>query len=59
MRVLRDMNLFKFVFEDVFLFLGFIGDLFFGLDCFRVRYFNFNDVVEVVLEDNGYKMFDV
>ncbi|KAL5017096.1 hypothetical protein ScPMuIL_006685 [Solemya velum] len=54
MRALRDMNLPKFVFEDVPLFLGLIGDLFPGLDCPRVRYPNFNDAVEAVLEDNGY-----
>ena len=59
MRALRDMNLPKFVFEDVPLFLGLIGDLFPGLDCPRVRYPNFNDAVEAVLEDNGYIMLPV
>ena len=54
MRALRDMNLPKFVFEDVPLFLGLIADLFPGLDCPRVRYPNFNDAVEAVLEDNKY-----
>jgi dynein heavy chain len=54
MRALRDMNLPKFVFEDVPLFLGLIGDLFPGLDCPRVRYPNFNDAVEEVLEEGGY-----
>ena len=53
MRALRDMNLPKFVFEDVPLFLGLIQDLFPGLDCPRVRYPNFNDAVEGVLVDNG------
>jgi dynein heavy chain, axonemal len=52
MRALRDMNLPKFVFEDVPLFLGLIGDLFPGLDCPRVRYPQFNDAVEEVLEQN-------
>ncbi|XP_035829687.1 dynein heavy chain 10, axonemal isoform X2 [Aplysia californica] len=56
MRALRDMNLPKFVFEDVPLFLGLIGDLFPGLDCPRVRYPNFNDAVEQVLQDNGYML---
>lgn len=46
MRALRDMNLPKFTFEDVPLFLGLIGDLFPGMDCPRVRYPQFNDVVE-------------
>lgn len=54
MRALRDMNLPKFVFEDVPLFLGLIGDLFPGLDCPRVRYPSFNDAVEEVLTDSNY-----
>ena len=54
MRALRDMNLPKFVFEDVPLFLGLIGDLFPGLDCPRVRYPKFNDAVEAVLVDKKY-----
>uniref|UniRef100_A0A3Q1G9E8 Dynein axonemal heavy chain 10 n=1 Tax=Acanthochromis polyacanthus TaxID=80966 RepID=A0A3Q1G9E8_9TELE len=56
MRALRDMNLPKFVFEDVPLFLGLISDLFPGLDCPRIRYPNFNDAVEQILEDNKYVM---
>ena len=56
MRALRDMNLPKFVFEDVPLFLGLIGDLFPGLDCPRVRYPDFNDAVEAVLMEGGYSV---
>ena len=56
MRALRDMNLPKFVFEDVPLFLGLIADLFPGLDVPRVRYPNFNDAVEAVLTENNYIM---
>ncbi|XP_064322361.1 dynein axonemal heavy chain 10 [Phalacrocorax carbo] len=59
MRALRDMNLPKFVFEDVSLFLGLISDLFPGLDCPRVRYPNFNDAVEQVLEEGGYIVLPV
>ncbi|XP_045152663.1 dynein axonemal heavy chain 10 [Echinops telfairi] len=59
MRALRDMNLPKFVFEDVPLFLGLISDLFPGLDCPRVRYPDFNDAVEQVLEDNGYILLPI
>uniref|UniRef100_G3SMY8 Dynein axonemal heavy chain 10 n=1 Tax=Loxodonta africana TaxID=9785 RepID=G3SMY8_LOXAF len=59
MRALRDMNLPKFVFEDVPLFLGLISDLFPGLDCPRVRYPDFNDAVEQVLEENGYVILPV
>ncbi|KAF0872101.1 DYH10 protein, partial [Crocuta crocuta] len=59
MRALRDMNLPKFVFEDVPLFLGLISDLFPGLDCPRVRYPDFNDAVEQVQEENGYIVLPV
>ncbi|XP_053136194.1 dynein axonemal heavy chain 10 [Hemicordylus capensis] len=59
MRALRDMNLPKFVFEDVPLFLGLISDLFPGLDCPRVRYPRFNDAVEQVLEEGGYIVLPV
>ena len=55
MRALRDMNLPKFVFDDVPLFLGLIGDLFPGMDCPRVRYPEFNDVVENDLKEHGYQ----
>ena len=54
MRALRDMNLPKFVYDDVPLFLGLIHDLFPGLDCPRVRYPNFNDAVEDTLEKHKY-----
>lgn len=57
-RALRDMNLPKFVFEDVPLFLGLITDLFPGLDCPRVRYPNFNDAVEQSLVENNYTLLD-
>lgn len=56
MRALRDMNLPKFVFEDVPLFLGLISDLFPGLDCPRVRYPSLNDAVEATLQENKYIM---
>ena len=56
MRALRDMNLPKFVYDDVPLFLGLINDLFPGLDCPRVRYPSFNDTVEAELAKEGYKV---
>ena len=59
MRALRDMNLPKFVFEDVPLFLGLISDLFPGLDCPRVRYPSFNDAVEEVLQERQYVVLPV
>lgn len=38
MRALRDMNMPKFVFDDVPLFKGLIGDLFPGMDPIRKPY---------------------
>ncbi|CAL7939586.1 unnamed protein product [Xylocopa violacea] len=54
MRALRDMNLPKFIFDDVPLFLGLIADLFPGLDCPRVHYPDFDEAVKRVLEEQGY-----
>lgn len=54
MRVLRDMNFPKFVFDDVPLFLGLIKDLFPGIDCPRVGYPEFNAAVKEVLKTDGY-----
>lgn len=48
------MNLPKFVFEDVPLFLGLIKDLFPGLECPRVSYPDFNSAVEEALQSCGY-----
>ena len=59
MRALRDMNLPKFIFEDVPLFLGLISDLFPGLECPRVRYPDFNGAVEDVLTEQGYILLPV
>ncbi|KAG9396016.1 Dynein heavy chain and region D6 of dynein motor [Carpediemonas membranifera] len=56
MRALRDMNLPKFVFEDVPLFLGLINDLFPGLDCPRQGYPEFNAAVEAELAESGYNV---
>lgn len=54
MRVLRDMNFPKFVFEDVPLFLGLIKDLFPGVECPRIAYPELVEVVEKTLQDDGY-----
>ncbi|XP_075233788.1 uncharacterized protein LOC142331650 [Lycorma delicatula] len=56
MRALRDINLPKFVFDDVPLFLGLIKDLFPDVDCPRVRYPDFNDAVEATLMAEGYSL---
>lgn len=54
MRVLRDMNFPKFIFEDVPLFLGLIKDLFPGVECPRSSYPEFNECVKKVLRTDGY-----
>ncbi|WIA10356.1 hypothetical protein OEZ85_010548 [Tetradesmus obliquus] len=59
MRALRDSNLPKFVYDDVPLFLGLVGDLFPGMDCPRVRYPQFNDQVEAELAAAGYQAITV
>ena len=58
MRVLRDSNMPKYVFEDVPLFKGLITDLFPGLDAPRVGYENLNNAIVADLEKNGYRSSD-
>ena len=53
-RALRDMNVPKFIFEDVPLFLGLIDDLFPGLDCPRVQMPQLKAAVESQLTEAGY-----
>lgn len=53
MRALRDMNMPKFVFEDVPLFKGLIGDLFPGLRADRVGYEELNThIIEHMMSKN-------
>lgn len=56
MRALRDMNLPKFVANDVPLFMGLLSDLFPGLEAESVRYESFNEAVEQDLAQNGYQV---
>ena len=58
MRALRDMNMPKFIFEDVPLFQGLISDLFPGLDCPRVRYPTLNDAIEEAIGERGLQVFE-
>ncbi|KAG8225246.1 hypothetical protein J437_LFUL008783, partial [Ladona fulva] len=53
-QALRDMNLPKFVFEDVPLFLGLIYDLFPGLNCPKVLHSEFRMQVEESLKREGH-----
>lgn len=52
------MNLPKFVFDDVPLFLGLITDLFPGLKCHRVTYPEFSKAIDYTLEKNNYLLLD-
>ncbi|XP_043489632.1 dynein axonemal heavy chain 10 [Polistes fuscatus] len=54
MRTLRDMNLPKFIYDDVPLFLGLITDLFPDLDCPRIEYPDFNSAAIKMLEEHNY-----
>jgi dynein heavy chain len=55
MRALRDMNMPKFVFDDVPLFYGLISDLFPGLKADRVGY---EDLKEKIIDDMKKNRFD-
>lgn len=54
MRVLRDMNFPKFVFEDVPLFLGLLKDLFPGVECPRLGFPELADAAKKVLEKDDF-----
>jgi dynein heavy chain len=58
MRALRDMNMPKFVYEDVPLFKGLIKDLFPGIEASRVGYEDLNILINEYLEKNGFKHSD-
>lgn len=58
MRVLRDMNFPKFVFDDVPLFFGLLKDLFPGVDCPRIGYPDFNVAVKEALEHANYEVLN-
>jgi dynein heavy chain len=55
MRALRDMNMPKFVFDDVPLFYGLIQDLFPGLTADRVGYENLKEILVENLEKRDFK----
>ena len=55
MRALRDMNMPKFVFDDVPLFFGLIQDLFPGLRADRVGYENLKEIIVKNMTAIGFK----
>ena len=55
MRALRDMNMPKFVFDDVPLFYGLINDLFPGLKADRVGYEDLKEKIIEELESRKFK----
>jgi dynein heavy chain len=58
MRALRDMNMPKFVYEDVPLFMGLIQDLFPGLDSKRVPFPKRDKINEFVEKEGLRSMAD-
>jgi len=58
MRALRDMNLPKFVFDDVPLFLGLINDLFPGINCERVLLPQLKNAADACLLSKGYQLLN-
>ena len=58
MRALRDMNMPKFVYDDVPLFHGLINDLFPGLKAERVGYEDLKEKIIEDLESKKYKHQD-
>ena len=58
MRALRDMNMPKFVYEDVPLFYGLINDLFPGIEAERVGYEDLKEMTSEYLENNKMKHND-
>ena len=58
MRALRDMNMPKFVYDDVPLFKGLIKDLFPGLDPQRVGYEDLKEKIVEFMDQNGYRHND-
>lgn len=57
MRALRDMNMPKFIFEDVPLFQGLITDLFPKIDVKRKPYEK-KDKIQEIIESQGLKPLD-
>jgi len=55
MRALRDMNMPKFVFDDVPLFHGLIQDLFPGLRAERVGYEGLKEIIVENMDNMGFK----
>ena len=54
LRALRDMNMPKFVFDDVNLFLSLLNDLFPNLHCPKIHYEDFNRIIEQILNHQQY-----
>jgi dynein heavy chain len=54
LRALRDMNLPKFIYDDVSLFLTLLNDLFPNIHCPQIRYEDLNRTIENVLISQQY-----
>ncbi len=54
LRALRDMNIPKFIYDDVNLFLNLLNDLFPSIHCPKVHYENLNRTIEEILTKQQY-----
>ena len=54
LRALRDMNIPKFISDDVSLFQGLLQDLFPNIHCPQIRYEELNRIIEEVLINEQY-----
>jgi dynein heavy chain len=54
LRALRDMNIPKFINDDVNLFLNLLNDLFPNIHCSKVHYENLNRIIEEILTKQQY-----
>ena len=56
LRALQDMNLPKFISDDVTLFHALLNDLFPNIHCPQIHYEDFNRIVETTLTDLSYSL---
>jgi len=54
LKALRDMNIPKFISDDVNLFLNLLNDLFPNVTCQKIHYENLNRTIEEVLNNQQY-----
>ncbi len=58
LRALRDMNIPKFISDDVNLFVNLLNDLFPNISCSKIHYENLNQIIENVLNNQQYVLVE-